>query len=783
MDAMDYEGTQSYGHGPAAPAGSPVPRPAVPPPVPAQAPPLSAVERWLRTPRVSDAPGVYAYGHVPSEPGRVPDSRVISRAVLAFLAGVLVWSLRNNGFLSWWQFPLHVLSPHSWSISGHLTRPEVFTQNLYSVLSAAVMVWIFGKLGDWPEVARRYLDTRTRRAWFALAAGVVVWQLSWTGYVPILDAVLDLFPFSWISGGGDPDRAAAVSYSIYALVAVLIAWPCAKYGDWFGLLGQKPEHGTSSRPEQRPQIPAPAATPFDATPADWPELRAAGRSDVAEQLAREVSLGRMNDVDCVRIRHAWKEAGRRPRGVAEFTDAVLRLGGGACLHPSGERDLAFRAAPHDLLGSQVRIGRGVEDERNPFAYRGSGMALDPGLLGTGLLVVGPPGADKTHRIMRPVAESLCLQALTGTAAVVAVAGADTDLGPHEAYDVVISLGDPASRYGLDLYGGTTDPDLAASLLAEALVDGPEADQRRAAAALGQLLGPYAAAHGGFPTVAVLRELLDGSPEAYEDLRRSVHEAGASALLRELDARQRQSTRPGDIGSDLANRIALLDRPAFAESFGGSGRTGLFSMEAALAHPIRVRIELPERGHAEACRVLVRLLVAQFTTAVRGRRAASRFVGLIVDDVGQAVSAETVRALASLPSTRAGMLLGLRTLDDVQEHLRGPLVAAAGCRMSLAGVTAWDGRFFAESWGTTRVETREITRADQSGDMAQRISRVARRVITGHVVTADAVTVREVERERWSASDLAHAVPAGHAVLSLTATTGEHAPPILVDLRG
>jgi hypothetical protein len=787
MDAMDHEGTQGYGHHskvPPRPVATPPARPAAPPPVPRQAPPMSGTERWLRTPRVRDAPGVYAYGHVPREPDRVPDSRVLGRAVLAFFAGILLWSLRSNGFLPWWQFPLKVLTPHSWSFSGHLTRPEVFTQNLYDVLSAAVIVWIAGRLGNWSEAARRFLDTRARRGWFALAVGVLVWQLSWTGYVPILDTVLDLFPYSWISGGGDQSRAAAVSYAIYALVAALIAWPCAKYGNWFGLTGWETDGGAGARPEPRPYVPAPAADPLAADPADWPELRAAGRSDAADRLAREVSLGRLNDVDCVRIRHAWDETRQRPREVLAFTDEVRRLGGGACLHPSGERDLPARTAPHDLLGGQVRIGRGVEDERNGFQYRGSGLALDPGLLGTGLLVVGPPGADRTRLVMRPAAESLCLQALTGTAAVVAVAGADTDLGPHEAYDVVISLGDPATRYSLDLYGGATDPDLAAWLLAEALVDGPEDEQRRAVAALAQLLGPYAAAHGRFPSVAVLRELLDGAPEAYERLRASVGAAGASAaaLLRELDARQRQSARPGDIGSDLANRIALLDRPAFAASFGAREPARPFSMEA-LAHPVRVRIELPERGHAEASRILVRLLLAQFTAAVRARGAGSRFVCLIVDDAGQAVTAETVRALAALPSTRAGMILGLRTLNDVPERLRGPLVAAAGCRMALAGVTPWDGKFFAESWGTTRVETREVTRADQSGSMAQRINRVARRVITGRVVTADAVTVREVERERWSASDLAHTVPAGHAVLSLTQTDGQSAPPILVDLRG
>ena len=518
------------------------------------------------------------------------------------------------------------------------------------------------------------------------------------------------------------------------------------------------------------------------SPADWPELRAAGRGDVADRLDTDVRTGRMNDVDCVRLRHAWASVSEQWQGAEEFAGTVLRLGAAACVHPSGDRDVPRRAAAHDLLGGQVRIGRGVADKRNTHHYRGSGVALDPGLLGTGLLVVGPLGSGKTRQVMRPVVESLCLQALAGKAAVVAVGAADADLGAREAYDVVISLGDPASRYDLDLYGGATDPDLAAALLAEALVDGPESEQRRAATALGQLLGPYAAAHDRFPPVPVLRELLDGVEHAYADLRAAVDAAGEPALVRELDARQRQGARPGDIGGPLADRVALLDRPAFAGFFDTSGRTRPFSMHA-LAHPLRVRVELPERGHAEASRILVRLLLAQFTAAVAARRDRSLFACVVVDDAGRSVSEGTVRAVSALRASHAGMVLGLRTLEDLPESQRGPLVGSVGCRMVLAGVSAWDARLFSEAWGTVRVQTRDVTHTpDQSGGLPRRISRGVRRLFTGEVVTTESVTVREVERERWSASDLAHQVPAGHAVLSLTTTAGEHAPPVLLDLR-
>jgi hypothetical protein len=379
-------------------------------------------------------------------------------------------------------------------------------------------------------------------------------------------------------------------------------------------------------------------------------------------------------------------------------------------------------------------------------------------------------------------ESLCLQALSGTAAVVAVGAAGTDPVPADAYDVVISLGDPSSAYDLDLYGGSTDPDEAAAMLAEALVDDQDS---RARTVLSQLLGPYRAAHGRFPSVTELRELLDTSPVAYAALRDALDAAGAHGHIRDLDARERQSGRPGDIAPLLADRVALLDRQAFAGFFDVTGRDSgarPFSLRT-LEHPLRVRIDLPERAHAEASRILARLVLAQFTAAVSSRADRSLFACLVLDDAAHTITSEAVRGLGRLRSANAGAVLTLRTLDDVPEALRSALLGAVGCRMAFSGVTTWDGKRFAEAWGTTWVEARDVTRTpDQSGGLLRRLTRGVRKLFTGEAVTTESVTVRKVERERWSASDLAHAVPAGHAVVSLTATDGEHAPPILADLR-
>lgn len=142
---------------------------------------------------------------------------------------------------------------------------------------------------------------------------------------------------------------------------------------------------------------------------------------------------------------------------------------------------------------------------------------------------GPCGSGKTTRVVKPVVESMCLQALAGQSAVIVVGPAGSDLGPDDAFDVVVRVGRPDPDCDLDLYGGTTDPDEASGILAEALVGDlaeqlPGGDSRRAATTLAQLLGPFRAAHDRFPTVPELRELLDGAPRAMSALRTALQDS-------------------------------------------------------------------------------------------------------------------------------------------------------------------------------------------------------------------------------------------------------------------
>ncbi|MET9392387.1 ATP-binding protein [Streptomyces sp. NPDC006624] len=666
----------------------------------------------------------------------------------------------GSAFLAWLRTPRPDAGPGVWRF-GHRPRPaeapeEIPTRQL---LSGALIAFLVGWL-IWSLLQNGYLGS-----WWWVPFDLIV-------------------PDAW--RGGDSDLGETGTFLVYRgyelLVALAIMVGVARLGRW-GEVWRRFVAPRFRRPEVQAADPA-----SQDDPAQWNELRAAGAADAAERLAADARSGFMKDVDHARILRAWQGVRTGRHSLATFSGAVLRDGAAACLHPSGERDLPARVALHDLVTGQVRLGTTVDDARNPYAYRGAGLALGPDLLGTSLLAVGPAGSGKTGAVVRPVAESLCLHALAGRAAVVVVGAAGAGLGPADAYDVVVRIGNQESEYDLDLYGGGNDPDEAAAVLAEGLVGDladphPGSDSRRSTTVLAQLLGPFRAVHGRFPSVPELRQLLDGAPGPFAALRQGLQDAGQESLLRELDARERQMGQPGDVGGVLADRVALLDRPAFAGFFDTSGQSRPFTLKA-LDHPVRVRIDLPQRGHADASRMLARLVLAQFTASVAVREDRSLFACLVLDDATGVVTPEAVRGIQRLRSGNAGVVLTLRTLDDVPRPLRGPLLGATGCRMALSGLTPWDGQDFAEVWGKEWTEARDVTdRQIIAETPAGKALHAVRRVITGKAPTARAVTVRQVERERWSASELAHGVPAGHAVLSLTDVDGEHAPPLLVNLRG
>lgn len=768
-------------HDPAAPGRPPAGGPAAAPgAAPAAGPTLAD---WLRVPRPDAGPGVWRHAYVPAAPRPdAADASLLKRVAISLVICFAVWRLFVGGALPLVGVPLDLFTPEDWWTNGLRREPVdhrgLAATELYELLVTGGILFGFARLGGWRTAFDRLVVARGPwyRALGALIGALVVTLLIVSETLPVYPLAFGHLPYAELGGSA----GSLVTYLLYAVVYLPVILFFGRLGDWAGLV-----HGALAGPAGA-EAPAahPAGPDLADDPADWPRLRAAGFPESADRLAAEAAAGRMNDVDHVRIRRAWDSVLADPARRAAFVQAVRDKGAAACGHPSGARDLPVRTARHDLVVGQVRLGSVTDAEPNPFERRGTGLALDPAVLGTSMLAVGPSGAGKTARLVRPVVESLMLQALAGEAAVITVAAAGTPLGPDEAYDIVVRLGDPASVHDLDLYGGAADPDEAASLLAEAFVgDLPGIDVRRSATALAQLIGPFRAAYGRFPTVAELRELLEGRPAAVEALREVLERSGRQAMLRELDARTRQYGAHGDPGPVLADRVALLDRPAFHGFFDTTGAGRPFSPRA-LEHPVRVRVDLPERGHADASRLLARLLLAQFNASVAARTDRSLFAFLAFDDASRTLTPEAVRGVQRLRSANAGVLLTLRTLDDVPEPLRTPLLGAVGCRVAFSGVTTWDGKWFADAWGTELVETRDVTSRTVYADRPMtRALHSLRKMVTGKAVTTDAVTVRQVERERWSASALANTVPPGHAVLSLTSVRGERAAPLLVRLGG
>lgn len=801
-DRGRYGGSPDVGPGgpriprPAGPPPSPPspPRPVTAPPPPAYAPgsPATGVPTapagasftaWLSAPRPEAKPGIWRYAYTPAVPKPATNGRsLITRVVVSFLVFFVCWQAFLDKNLPLVESPLYYFTPDSWW-QGNLAKVPVdhrgqAASQFYELLVTVGLFLGFAKLGGWRTAFDQLIAARG--PWYramGAAAGafaVVLLIQSPTPILMVYPLVFGHLPYAELGETG----GAVVTNLLYVVIYAPLVLFFARLGGWAALLkGLR----SPAPPEELPRTATPGGQD---SPAGWPQLRAAGLAESADRLAAEAAGGRMNDVDHARIRRAWESVRADPSRRPAFVEAVRAKGAAACGHPSGARDLPVRAASHDLAVGQVRLGRVTGAEPNPEERRGTGLALDPGVLGTSVLAVGPSGSGKTHRLVRPVVESLALQALAGQAAVIAVGAAGTELGPDDAYDIVVRLGDPASVHDLDLYGGTGDADEAASFLAEAFVgDLPGVDVRRSATALTQILGPFHAAHGRFPAVPELRALLELLPAAVEALRHELESSGQQAMLRELDTRVRQHGVHGDPGPVLADRAALLDRPAFHGFFDTTGGGRPFSLRA-LEHPVRVRVDLPERAHPDASRLLARLLLAQFNAAAAARADRSLFALLALDDAAHTLTAEAVRGMHGLRSAHAGVLLALRTLDDVPEALRTPLLGAVGCRMVFSGVTTWDGKWFADAWGTELVETRDVTTRTVYADQPfTRAVHAVRKVITGKAVTTDAVTVRQTERERWSASALANTVPPGHAVLSLTSVRGERAAPLLVRLGG
>ena len=612
---MDTEGTQDAPHTAAPPPGGThrtdptVPRPAAPPAAPATPPP-------------------------PAAPPLMP-----AQAAKAAAAEPPV--------LGWLRTPRPAAAPGIWTY-GHAPRPaeEPDRVPLRQLVSGAVISFLCGWL---------------------------LWSLLWNGYLGSywLWPLLLLTPDSW-------REAAATRWSTSGRPTSL-----------------RPVPRSAGRRLRPPGPLARTRPPLPGSRAPAPSPPGAGRGPRARRGPR--AMARAARPGCPgRSREAGRGGSRRPDERRGRGPDRTRMAFGAVrqelprrLHrhraAARRRGLcpplgAARPAPQDRPPRSAHPPGPDRHRRRPPAQpvpapRAPDVALARALLGTSLLAVGPSGSGKTRRLVRPVVESMCLQALAGHRPRSSPSGRPAPTsGPDEAFDVVVKIGRPDAECDLDLYGGTTDPDEAAGILAEALVGDLVSSCRAATAGAPRPRSPSCWAPSGRPATAsppwrscasCWTARRRRSPPCAPRWRTPAEHA----LLRELDARARQAERAGDVGVLLADRIALLDRPAFAGFFDPTGGhpAGLAARPGSpAAGPHRPARARPRRGLTDpraAGPGPVHRLRRRPQPTVRCSPA------WCWTTPRTTITAEALRGLQRLRSANAGAVLTLRSLDDVPEALR------------------------------------------------------------------------------------------------------------------
>jgi hypothetical protein len=238
---------------------------------------------------------------------------------------------------------------------------------------------------------------------------------------------------------------------------------------------------------------------------------------------------------------------------------------------------------------------------------------------------------------------------------------------------------------------------------------------------------------------------------------------------------------------LVQRLSVLERPGVASLFDPARER--FAMRH-IDRPVRVRVALNEAAHPDAARIVGRLLIGQFIQAVAARdgldelAAEGVFACLIADDAGTYVDEYAAQGLSWLRSRNAGVLLAVRSMDDFAARLRAAVFGAVGCKAVLPGAGPRDAAAFAEHWGKTLVEERSVTKGSPDGGLVRKARFAVMGALFGEKAAggSESVTVKKVERYRWSPSEITGELRPRHALCSLTTRDGERTGPVLVALE-
>lgn len=485
------------------------------------------------------------------------------------------------------------------------------------------------------------------------------------------------------------------------------------------------------------------------------------------------------NVDFARIVNAVRRASADPVYAAALAAEIESAGAAAALPDSGLRSLPGpRFSTHNLPAGQLRLGAVAPDSRSQLLGSGH-FGADLDVLRTSLLAVGPPGSGKTRSIAIPIVEHLSLGALAGHSSVVVVDPKGADFDFDAWFDVTVDPLNPTC--GFSLFGGSASADVAADRLASTLLPPKVSDDKAyfvdaSRNALYSCLSPFHAAFGRWPAVPELLALLRAERSALDRVRGALKGPGSKEQKNLLGARAGQAGSRVDAAAGLVERFALLDRPAMRGLFDHPGP--MFRMHD-INRPLRVRVALPEAEYPDAARILARIVVSQFVQ-VASAAGANRdvFKGLVIDEAGSFVDDYVARGVQKLRSGNAGLVLLSQSLADFPAELRHTVFGSTGCKVVFGGVHPEDAEIFS-AWFGDHYETDIAYSVGQQAN--RRYDRWGRTTGSGEGESRG-ITASRTERPRWSVSDIATGIPAGHALICLARSSGERIGPVLIDLR-
>lgn len=451
------------------------------------------------------------------------------------------------------------------------------------------------------------------------------------------------------------------------------------------------------------------------------------------------------------------------------------------------RTILCRRNPETL---QVRLGHIVPDQRSDPRVNGS-FALDPHVLRTSMLIIGPPGSGKTTTVGRPLVEHFGLVSLEEKGSTVVIDPKGEDYTGDGWFDEEIDMLHP--RVGFDLYGGSNDPGLAADQLASTILPtGVSADKEffdhAARNALAFCLEPFHLAYGRLPTIPELLAVLTFDRETIERINTNLKgKPNASQARGLLKRRETQMTRTKqDPAASAIEALTLLDRPVFRNLFEHKGRR--FAM-SQINQPTRVRVILAEAEYPDASKLFARLVIAQFLTATSSATTTNKeiFKILIFDEAGDKVTEKLTRAIRIVRSYNAGVVLAAQSLHDFPRELWKSIFASTGCKLVFGNGDPDDAEYFSRRFGDRIVPEYTISHSQSEGVSYGPLSRIFgffSAFFSGNFSksTNRGVSVKLTTKRRWSESDVINGLNAGECLAVVASYDGRSIGPIRVDLR-